>query len=180
MTLPTREEINEHDDLDARLDEKNFHGQDQAAVEKMFEEYPSRYGEDLMSMGPVAFRYYILAAIRYLRNESATGQVAFVTGFILALELRLQDEPEELVPIADELAAICGYIIKQYDRLGRLPTTDEERCLLLNFLRESFAKSDALLGEDSERWSPEDCIDMRPRCARLQQEFLRLHSGQSS
>ena len=179
MPLPTRQEINEYDDLDARLAEENFYGKDQAAAEKMFEEYPSRYGEDLMSMGPVAFRYYILAAIRYLRNESATGQVAFVTGFIIVLESRLRFEPEEVVPIASELASICGYIIEHYDRLGTLPKTDEDRTFLLNHLRESFAESDALFGEDSERWSPEDWIDLRPRCARLQQEFVRRQLGQS-
>jgi hypothetical protein len=58
MRPPTREEINVYDSLDERVAVERFLGKNLEEAEALFGENLCRYTEDLMWMGPVAFRYY--------------------------------------------------------------------------------------------------------------------------
>ena len=116
-SLPTREEINVHDDLDGRWACKNFLGKTLEEAEALFRENPLHYGSDLLWMGPVAFRFYVPAAIRFIVSDHAALQSDFINGFCSTLNCRLEREPlSELVPVAEPLAAICDYIVGHWPK----------------------------------------------------------------
>jgi hypothetical protein len=116
MTLPTRQDINLHDSLDERHACEIFLGKSLEEAEALFRENALFYHEDLMWMGPVAFRFYVGAAIRYIQSEAAAGDSDAVNSFVGVLEYWSEHEPAELVPIAAPLAAFCGYIVEHHDR----------------------------------------------------------------
>jgi hypothetical protein len=116
MTLPTAKEINPYDDLDGRVACKNFLGKSLDEVEVMFRENSIYYQEGLMWMGPVAFRFYVPALINYIRSEVATGDSDIINCFGGLLEFRLEHQAAELLPISEQLASVCGYIIQHYSR----------------------------------------------------------------
>lgn len=74
-----------------------------------------------MFMGPSAFRFYVQAAITYIQSEVSTGDSAIISCFASLLEHRLEFEAEELRPVAELLAAICGYVVEHYDRFDLTP-----------------------------------------------------------
>ena len=70
-----------------------------------------------MWMGVVAFRYYVNAAINYIRSSDSTGDSGMVNCFAGVLEFRIgSDFYQDLAPIADDLASICEYIIKNIEK----------------------------------------------------------------
>ena len=121
MKLPTAKAIDPYDSLDGRSACENFLGRNLDEAEALFRENSLHYQEALMWMGPVAFRYYVQAAIRYIQSEAATDDHAIVSCLASILEFRLEYESAELVPIADQLAAICCYIIEHYERFDLTP-----------------------------------------------------------
>lgn len=176
MAPPSAKEINPCDDLDGRIAQKHFLGKTVQQAEVMFREEPWVYGEDLLWMGPVAFRYYIPAVIRFFRDETVRGQDELLVEFAGTLEFRLEREPAELAPIAHELAATCDYIVEHYDRLGSLPPTQAQAEALTEGLRAAFAALKDVLEEAS--FKPEDFIDLRPRFRALRQALSELARSQ--
>lgn len=116
MTIPTREEINVYDSLDERVSCERFLGKNLDEAEALFRENAARFQENLYWMGPVAFRYYVIALVNYIQSPFAEGNSSAVSYFELVLEYRLEYSAVEMVPIAGQLAAICDYIIENYDR----------------------------------------------------------------
>lgn len=123
MTLPTAKEIDPYNRLDGQWACKNFPGKNLDEAEALFQENWLNYQEDLMWMGPAAFRFYVQAAIRFIQSESAAGDSSIVSCFAMILEFKLEHESAELVPIADQLASICGYIIEHPERFDFTPET---------------------------------------------------------
>jgi hypothetical protein len=121
MTIPSRQDINVYDSLDERSACEHFLGKTLEQAEALFRENSLYYQEDLMFMGASAFRFYVQAAISYIRSDSATDDHAIVSCFAGILEHRLEYESAELVPIASQLASICGYIIEHYERFNLTP-----------------------------------------------------------
>lgn len=123
MQLPTAKEINPHGKLylDGRVACKHFLGKNLDEAEALFRENSIYYQGDLMWMGPVAFRYYVMAAIQYIRSAAAAGDSDMINCFAGFLEFRIGQEPEELAPIADRLASACNYIVEQYNRFDLRP-----------------------------------------------------------
>jgi hypothetical protein len=72
MKLPTAAEINIHDSLDERSACEHFLGKSVAEAETLFRDNALYYQEDLMFMGPIAFRYYVPAFINYIRGEGSS------------------------------------------------------------------------------------------------------------
>ena len=108
--LPEAKDINVYDSLDERVACKNFLGKTLAEAEAMFRDSWDYYHEDLMWMGPRAFRYYVTAAIRYLHSDSsARAQASYFTGI---LDSKLPDERHEIKAIATELVETCRYIFE--------------------------------------------------------------------
>ena len=116
MALPTASDINVHDSLDERHACEVFLGKSVEEAEVLFRENALFYQEDLMWMGPVAFRFYVEGVIRYIQSDASLGDSDAVSCFATVLEFRLDRELVELASIADRLASICGYIIEHYDR----------------------------------------------------------------
>ena len=115
-TIPSREEIDVYGDLDGRDACKNFLGKTLDEAEVLFRENSIRYQMDLVWMGPVAFRFYIRAAIRYVESEYATGDSDIINGLAGTFRFRLEHEPAELRSIASSLADFCSYVIEHFDR----------------------------------------------------------------
>src|SRR5215216_5731472 len=123
MTLPTASDINVHDSLDERHACEVFLGKSVEDAEKLFRENALFYQEDLMWMGPVAFRFYVESVIRYIQSNASSSDADAVSCFAMVLEFRLEQEPTELVSVADRLGSICGYIIERYERFDLTPET---------------------------------------------------------
>jgi hypothetical protein len=116
MKLPTREEINVYDSLDERSACETFLGKTLDEAEGLFQESFFQAQEDLMWMGPVAFRFYAPAAIRYLQSEKSNGDSDAISCFVGLLEFRWENEPKEVQPIADGLGAAPSYILEKYEK----------------------------------------------------------------
>ena len=122
MRLPTEVEINPiQGDLDGRCAVKNFLGKDLGQAEQMFREASLVYQEDLMFMGPAAFRFYVQAAISYIKSKAAAGDSDLINCFAGILEFRLEFEADELVSVAEMLASVCGFIVHDYDSFDLIP-----------------------------------------------------------
>lgn len=116
MNLPTAKEINPFDDLDGQCAERHFLGKTLEETEALFRESSLTYQEDLMFMGPVAFRFYVHAAISYIRGEAANGDSDIISCFAGILRIRLDHEADELVAIAAPLASLCAFVLENYNR----------------------------------------------------------------
>ena len=116
QALPTRDEINVYDSLDERWACQQFLGKSLSEAGELFREDALSAFEDLMWMGPVAFRFYLAAGIDYLQSELASGNAGAVNAFTGMLEFRLEFEPVELRPVIPRLVSICQYILQNWDR----------------------------------------------------------------
>jgi hypothetical protein len=67
-------------------------------------------------MGPVGFRFYVEATIRYLRSDAVTGDSDAINSFTGLLKYRLRYGPAELDQVAASLASVCDYIVLNYER----------------------------------------------------------------
>jgi hypothetical protein len=67
-----------------------------------------------MWVGAVAFRYYLPAVVQFVRSEAATDDSDFIAHFASTLEFRLEHEPQELQPVAEQLADLCRYIVEHW------------------------------------------------------------------
>jgi len=116
--LPTAEEINVFDSLDERCAVKNFLGKDQEQAQSLFRENFLRYQEDLMFMGPTAFRFYVPAAINYLLSEEADYAADAASSFCGLIEFRLDYEPAEIASVGSIIREGILGILKDFDRYG--------------------------------------------------------------
>jgi hypothetical protein len=119
--LPTRQQINVHGSLDEGAACRRFPGKDLDEVERGFQENSAYYQEDLMWMGPVAFRFYVEAAVRYLLSAAADKDADMVNCFAGLLEFRLEHEPEEVASVAGRLAVACRFILEHWERFDIAP-----------------------------------------------------------
>ena len=116
QAIPSREEIDVYGCLDGRSAAKHFLGKTLDEAEALFRENSVYYQEDLMWMGPVAFRFYVRAAIRYVESEYATSDSGLVSCVASIFRFRLEHEPAELRSIASSLADFCSYVIEHFGR----------------------------------------------------------------
>jgi len=121
MPIPTPNEINVYDSLDERSACEHFLGKNIDEAELLFRENSIFYQEDLMWMGPVAFRYYVEAAIRYIHSDVAASDSDMISCFAGILEFRLKYESKELVPVAKRLTSACAYVIEHWSRFDISP-----------------------------------------------------------
>jgi hypothetical protein len=139
VTLPTAEDINIYDSLDERNACQNFLGKSVEQAEALFRENGVVYQEDLMWMGPVGFRFYVEAIVRYLESEAAAGDSDIVSCFAALLEFRLEEDHGQFVLVADRLVGICDYLIEHYDRFDVTPEIYGDVRARLAALRQTFS-----------------------------------------
>ncbi len=123
-SLPTAKEINPFDTLDGRYAESHFLGKTLDEAEALFREHSTYYEEDLRFMGPVAFCFYLRAALAYVRSPSAQGDSDMVSCLCGTLELRLQYDGESLRRSFDTMVELCRYVLTEYDRFQIEETFD--------------------------------------------------------
>ena len=116
MSLPSREDINVCDSLDERAACKLFLGKSLDDAYALFRENWCSHQEDLMWMGPKAFRFYLPAAIRYLQSADAMGGGGDVLCFVSLLEFRMEHEREELRPVATSLRDTCEFVLLNWQK----------------------------------------------------------------
>jgi hypothetical protein len=113
---PTAEEINIFDSLDERCAVENFFGNDLEQAQALFRENFLRYQEDLMWMGPIAFRFYVPAAINYLLSKDADHDADAVSSFCGLIEFRWDDDATEIAPVGPIIREGILGILKDFDR----------------------------------------------------------------
>lgn len=115
-SLPTESDINVYDSLDERCAVKNFLGKGLDAAEALFRENALYYMEDLMSMGPVAFGFYVQAAIRYLLSPAAIHDCSAVSLFYWTVRFRQDNEPELIAELAPALRGAVSEILSNFEQ----------------------------------------------------------------
>lgn len=118
MPVPTLTDINVHDSLDERWAVGNFLGRTLEQAEELFRESAITHQEDLMFMGPVAFRFYVPAYAKYLRSAASSGDADAVNCFVSLIRHRWEYEPAELEPVRGLLADACRNVLAEWDRFG--------------------------------------------------------------
>lgn len=114
MHIPTRDEINVYNSPDEQCACKNFLGKNLDEAQELFADNSLTFQEDLMWMGPIAFNFYVNAAIRYIQSKSAKHDSDIINCFADILEFRLAHGQKELEPVSELLAAACRYIIDNW------------------------------------------------------------------
>ena len=114
------------EDLDESKALEHFLGKDLDGAEQLFRSGSSCYMADLIWMGPTGFRYYVFAAIRYLQSKEARGDSYAPRGFALALEARVRTGMEDLLPIVQQLADACRYILVHLQEYDLAPGIDDD------------------------------------------------------
>ena len=105
--LPTAREINPYDDLDGRDAERHFLGKTLDEAFALFSSGFYRYQEDLMFMGPVAFRYYLPAAVRHVESAPDCSIPSDDELLLCVLKFHWEWEREELAPLRELISAYC-------------------------------------------------------------------------
>jgi hypothetical protein len=121
MGPPSAKQINVHDSLDERWACKNFLGKNVEQAELLFRENALRYQEALMWMGPVAFRYYVPAFVRYIQSEFAKGDSDSINCLHSLLSFKSEHDPKHLAPCSEDLVTACRYVIDNYGKFAPAP-----------------------------------------------------------
>ena len=107
--------------LDERSACEHFLGTSLDEAEALFRENSLYYQEDLMWMGPVAFRFYVRAAITYAESEHATSDSDIISCLAMIFSFWQEHYPAELVPCARLLAHFCRVVVEHFDRYDASP-----------------------------------------------------------
>lgn len=119
--IPTESQISVYDSLDEQWAVKHFLGKSLEEAEALFRQNFLYYQEALMWMGPVAFAYYVKAAIRYLLGDDSDGDADAANTFHGLIRFRLDLEPESIRPVRPLLHSALIGIISKFDRFGCEP-----------------------------------------------------------
>jgi hypothetical protein len=117
---PGAGEINVHDSLDEQWAARIFLGKSLSEAEAIFRENALHYFEALLWMGPRAFCYYVVAAIRYLESESSAGDSDAVHALLGTLELRLE-WGDAIEPAFPALRDAIGSILDHWEKFDVAP-----------------------------------------------------------
>lgn len=125
MRLPTAKDISPYFDTDHEADDErcareDFLGKNLDEAEALFCQNALFYGGSLLWMGAPAFRYYVLAFIRYIRSVHSRDDPDAINCFAGLLEQR-SEHAADVAPIAGELTDACHYILKHYDKFDADP-----------------------------------------------------------
>lgn len=114
MNIPSRSDIDIYGSPDEESACDHFLGKTLAQAEQMFRESGEYYQEDLMWMGPVAFAFYLPAALDYLRSDAAAGDDHLVNCLYDIVMFRIDQERFALA--IDTVNAMVEYVIGNYDK----------------------------------------------------------------
>ncbi len=121
MAIPTAREINPFDDLDGQNAEKHFLGKTVSEAVGLFEEGTIYYVSDLMWMGPVAFAYYLPAAVQYVESERAEGDSDIVNCLHSTIDFRLDADGPDIAAAFPMIRRLAAYVLDHYERFDVSP-----------------------------------------------------------
>lgn len=116
MSLPTAADINVYNSLDETSACEHFLNKSLDQAEALFREDSAYYQEDLMWMGPKAFRYYLPAATNYLRSDDAIGDDHFIDSLYEIVMFRL--DLEGFSDAIDPVEEMIEYILDNYEKFN--------------------------------------------------------------
>ena len=95
--------------LDARYVIEHFLGKTREQVKSEFRRQAIPYAEDFTYMGPEGLRYYLPAALDYLRDEQSDGDPDFCSGLLCSLytQARHAKLPPDVLACMKEIADYC-------------------------------------------------------------------------
>lgn len=114
MGIPTAKDINVYDSLDEVAAVKNFLGKTRSEAAKLFGEHSTRYQEDLMWMGFVAFNFYIDSVDDYLISEVSRDDGDFIHALAGVFEFRLRHDKGGL-DLA-KMAKVVDRVVENFDK----------------------------------------------------------------
>ncbi len=122
MTLPTACEINPiPDDLDGKVALDHFLGKSHHEAVALFADAFEIYQEDLMFMGPIAFCFYLPAAIQYADSPDAATD-AYVAGtMLMVMKHRWEFDRKAIDSVRESMLRYCEGVLE------RLATIDVDR-----------------------------------------------------
>lgn len=115
--LPTKEEINPIPEcLDGQSAVTDFLGKTLEDAEEMFRHNSGHCWETLNYLGPVAFRFYVPAAIKFLHDDLPNTDPPNFSWFAHVIDMWLDYQRDELKPVADSLSCLFEEYLVQYSR----------------------------------------------------------------
>jgi hypothetical protein len=133
MRLPTYEEINVYNSLDEITACKRFLNVTLSQAEQLCRESSLDFAQDLMWIGPIAFQFYLPAAINYVESDYAIGDSDIINCLSSVLEYRWA-EPEFLAAAGD-VTRLLDYVATHFEKFevdagiyGDLLGTYEKLC----------------------------------------------------
>ena len=123
-SLPSEQDINVYDSLDEKTAVQHFLGKDLQDAEVLFRDSLFIYHEDLMSMGPVAFCFYVRAYINYLRSDFSLDDCHNASAFRMLLDYRLDTDPDDISSVIPVLLEAVEYMIANMDKFSIFPDID--------------------------------------------------------
>jgi hypothetical protein len=131
--LPTKEEINPIPEcLDGQWAVELFLDKTVEEAETMFQQGIG--WEQLNYLGPVAFRFYLPAAINYLHRELPNTDPPTISWFAYVIDSWLDYQVNELKPVA---SALCRLFEEYLDRYSRFEEHDAMASQALEYFRKN-------------------------------------------
>ena len=113
---PDVKDINVYNTLDEQSAVDSFLGLTVSEAEALFEEEDAlNLMEHLYWMGPVAFCYYVAAAINYIKCSGSVDD-SEISSFLSMLGFRLEYERQAIAPVLPQLRAAVQYVIENWSK----------------------------------------------------------------
>jgi hypothetical protein len=114
--LPTAKEIDATDTPDGQHAVHIFLGKNIPAAEEYFEQHSFLAIEDLSGMGPVGFRYYVVAAVNYLKGENSVGDDSMASAFGGLVAWRINQDSQGLTEVLPVIRGAVQYVLEHVDK----------------------------------------------------------------
>ena len=147
-SLPTADEIMLTGSRDEQHALENFLVKTLEQAQELFRANFLSRQEDLSYMGPVAFRFYVPAAINYLASPEADSDSDAASSFCHLIESRLAQEPAEVAPVKSVIYDGILAILEDFDRFN---CRDYVYGDVAGRYRSLLASLDALTSHDASR-----------------------------
>ena len=105
----------DYPDLDAQVAVENFLGKTGSEAEALFEENALGLMQDLMWMGPIAFCYYVAAAINYIKSPGSVDD-SELDCFLGSVGFQLEYGRRAIAPVIPQLRAAVQYVIENWTK----------------------------------------------------------------
>ena len=139
MTVPSKEQLIDHDGLDERYVVKHWNGKTLDDAYRMFTEGGSAYCEDITYMSVAALHYYLPAALTYLQSTDSNDDCEVASGVMTSLSC-VCNRPDLTPPVVGLIRSITNYVA---DNLPKFDADDDWVQSRINAVRKHIPESDA-------------------------------------